>query len=158
MKKVLKWIVIIFVALMVIGFFAGKNKESSTGSNVGTSTPSTESPKPVAQAEVKPEIYKTTAKALFNDYEENEVAVDEKMKGKLIEVKGVVQAIDKDFLDNIIINLRTSNEFMPARMTMDSSSKSVALNLKKGQTVVITCEKMSRLVGSPSGRDCIFNQ
>ncbi|EHU9132986.1 hypothetical protein KZW37_002823, partial [Escherichia coli] len=93
---------------------------------------------------------------LFKAYDENEVATDEKMKGKLISVKGVVQSIDKDFTDSIIISLRTDNEFMPARMEMEDSEKSAAIALKKGQQVTVICERMSRIVGAPSGRDCVF--
>ncbi|AKJ42848.1 hypothetical protein SOASR032_23880 [Pragia fontium] len=165
MKKVLKWIAIIFVALIVIGALVGKDEDNASNSegkansvvaNTTTTTTSSapETPKPAP----KKEVYSTTAKALFNDYDANEVALDEKLKGKIIEVKGIVQSIDKDFLDNIVIELRTSNEFMPAQMTMDDNQKSVASSLKKGQTVIITCKKMTRIMGSPSGDDCVFNK
>ncbi|WP_214275981.1 OB-fold protein, partial [Escherichia coli] len=94
----------------------------------------------------------------FKEYEENEVATDEQLKGKLIAVRGIVQSIDKDFTDSIIIKFRTENEFMPARMEMQDSEKSTAAALKKGEQVTVICEKMSRIVGSPSGRNCVFAQ
>ncbi|MCW4948692.1 OB-fold putative lipoprotein (plasmid) [Enterobacter hormaechei subsp. xiangfangensis] len=40
-----------------------------------------------------------TAKALTAFYDENEVAADDKIGGRKVEVKGVVQSIDKDFND-----------------------------------------------------------
>ncbi|MCX0116691.1 OB-fold putative lipoprotein, partial [Escherichia coli] len=46
-------------------------------------------------------MYNTTARQLFKEYEENEVATDEQLKGKLIAVRGIVQSIDKDFTDSI---------------------------------------------------------
>lgn len=70
-------------------------------------------------------------KTAFKAYEENEVATDENMKGKLISVNGVVQSIDKDFTDSIIIGLQTDNQFMPARMEMENSEKATAVALKK---------------------------
>lgn len=101
-------------------------------------------------------IYKTTATELFSDYEKNEVNTDEKIKGKVVEISGSVQSIDKDFTDSIIIKLKTSNEFMPARLRIDDSQKQNAMMLNKGDEVTLRCQKMSRIMGSPSGRDCKF--
>lgn len=112
---------------------------------------------PAASAPAAPkEVLKVSAGQLFKAYEDNEVATDEGMKGKTVEVSGTVQAIDKDAFDNIVINLRTSNEFMPARMQMKDSEKAAAIAMKKGVKVAVQCEKVSRIVGSPSGRDCRF--
>ena len=159
MKKVLKWILYIFVGLMVIGYFAGKKEDGNTSTNSAQASQST-SVANASPAEAPPPqkpVYQTTARKLFNDYDENEVAVDEQLKGKLVAVTGIVQSIDKDFTDSIIINLKTDNQFMPARMDMKDSQKAAAIALKKGKQVVIVCEKMSRLIGAPSGRNCTFN-
>lgn len=55
---------------------------------------------------------------LFSAYHENEVAADDRYKGKKLLVIGTVASIDKDFLDNINVQLRTSNQFMPVAATM----------------------------------------
>lgn len=102
------------------------------------------------------EVVKISANQLFNAYDDNEVATDEGFKGKLIQVSGMVQAIDKDAFDNIVINFKTSNQFMPAHMKMQDSEKSAAMALKKGVKASVQCEKMSRIVGSPYGSDCRF--
>lgn len=86
MKKFFKWILYIIVALVVIGYFADDKKDSAA--NTSTSSEST----PAVAAPAK-EVYKTTANALFKDYDDNEVAADEKMKGKTIEVSGTVQSL-----------------------------------------------------------------
>lgn len=159
MKKVLKWIFYIFVGLMVIGYFAGKKEDGNTSTNSTQASQST-SVANASTAEATPPqkpVYQTTARKLFNDYDENEVAVDEQLKGKLVAVTGIVQSIDKDFTDSIVISLKTDNQFMPARMDMKDSEKATAMGLKKGKQVVIICERMSRVVGSPSGRKCVFN-
>lgn len=155
MKKFFKWVLYIIVALVVIGYFAD-DKKDSTANTANTSNTSTSSESTPAVAAPAKEVYKTTANALFKDYDDNEVAADEKMKGKTIEVSGTVQSIDKDFTDSIIVRLKTSNEFLPAMMGIQDSEKSTALALKKGQKVVITCERMTRVMGAPSGRDCVF--
>ena len=102
------------------------------------------------------EVVKITATELFNAYDDNEVATDNRIGDAMVEVSGVIQAIDKDFSDDVVINLRTSNEFMPARMHMDDTQKGVASQLKKGQKVAISCQKMRRVIGAPSGSKCIF--
>lgn len=102
-------------------------------------------------------IYRTTAKALTAMYDENEVAADDKIGGRKVEVKGVVQSIDKDFTGSVVVLLQSGNEFMPARFGMEETEKNQAASLRKGQTVSILCEKMMFLIGSPSGSRCLFN-
>lgn len=153
MKKFFKWVLYVFIGLIVIGYLVGKDKD--TGSSTSTQTEQTsESSQPTKPQK---EIYQISASKLFSAYDENEVATDEDIKGKLVAVTGIVQSIDKDFTDSIIISLKTSNQFMPARMEMKDSEKGTALKLKKGKQVVITCDRMSRVVGAPSGRSCVFN-
>ncbi|HEY4090057.1 MAG TPA: hypothetical protein VGN46_00975 [Luteibacter sp.] len=134
-------------------FIYGMATSSSSSSSSSISTASdhgdgnTSAPKP---------IYATTANRLAAEYERNEVAADDAMKGKVVRVSGTIQAIDKDFMDNVVVNLATSNEFMPARMQMVDAEKSAAAHLSKGQTIDVECDQMSRVVGSPSGRNCRF--
>ena len=103
------------------------------------------------------DVYRTTAKALTAMYDENEVAADDKIGGRKVEVKGVVQSIDKDFTGSVVVLLQNGNEFMPARFGMEETEKPKASSLRKGQTVSIICEKMMFLIGSPSGSRCRFN-
>jgi hypothetical protein len=93
---------------------------------------------------------------LFNAYDENEVATDEKLKGVIIEITGTVQSIDKDFMDDINISLRSTNEYMPVNLTMEKSEKETAINLRKGQKITARCKQISKTMGSPYGRKCIF--
>ena len=156
MKKFFRWVFYIIVAFILLGFFLGKDKNAASDSaSQSTSTNATDQSE-AAPAPQKP-VYQTTARKLFSAYDENEVATDEELKGKLVAVTGIVQSIDKDFTDSIIISLKTDNQFMPARMDMKDSQKAAAMSLKKGKQVVIVCERMSRIIGAPSGRDCTFN-
>lgn len=115
---------------------------------------------PPAQQEPKSspdkEIYQTTARHLFAEYEQNEVATDERIKDKKVILLGVIQAINKNAFNTIVVNLYTNNQFMPAMMGMNDSVKARVLNLKKGDKVAITCESISRIMGSPSGANCMF--
>jgi uncharacterized protein YecT (DUF1311 family) len=68
-----------------------------------------------------------------------------------------VQEVAKDFTDFVVISLATSNEFMPAQMSMKDSERSHAATLKPGMTVAIVCQRMQRIMGSPSGSKCRFS-
>jgi hypothetical protein len=101
-------------------------------------------------------VYKTTASALYKDYETNEVATDRKIGGAIVEVSGTIASIDKDFADNAVINLVAGNEFLPASFLLVDTQKAIAGTLAKGQTIVIRCQKMIRIIGSPHGTDCLI--
>lgn len=102
-------------------------------------------------------IYQTNAKALARLYGENEIAADDKIGNRKVEVSGTIKNIRKDFKDDVVIELDTGNQFMPARLRMDDEERSKAAKLKKGQKTTITCEKMKLLIGSPSGSSCVIN-
>ncbi|RRZ95797.1 hypothetical protein [Erwinia sp. 198] len=153
MKKVVKWVFFIIVALIVVRALTGPGEQSKGAANAGQA----QQGGTAAASSPQKEVYRISATKLFKDYEANEVATDEAMKGKLIAVTGTVQSIDKDFTDAIIIRLKTPNQFMAASMEMQDSEKNTALTLKKGSQVEVVCQRMSRIIGTPSGRRCVFN-
>ena len=65
-----------------------------------------------AKGDEKPIAVKATD--LVDEYHRNEVAADERYKGKLLTVVGQVAAIEKDAFDNIVVRLKTANPFMGA--------------------------------------------
>ncbi|HFU6583100.1 TPA: hypothetical protein ACGPD6_004365, partial [Klebsiella pneumoniae] len=102
-------------------------------------------------------IYRTTAKALAELYSANEVAADDKIDGRNVEITGTVQDITKNFANDVVLKLESDNRFMPVSLSMEDTEKSKASKLKKGQKITITCEKMQLFIGAPSGRNCTFN-
>lgn len=146
MKSFFKWVGIVVVGLFVIGIFAGGSKKDG-----GQASAVAE-----AAASKARDVVKISSGDLFKAYDDNEVATDERLKDKDIQVSGTVQAIDKDAFDNIVVNLKTSNEFMPTHLKIKDSEKAAAIALKKGVKAIVQCQKMSRIVGSPYGSDCTF--
>lgn len=145
MLKIIKWIAIVFVGLVVIAMIFGDDKKgSSSGSSSSESAESAPTVEP----------YRTTARELAAAYEENEVATDMRIDKRPVEITGVVKAITKDFTDDVVIQLATSNQFMSASINLADGHESTAANLKKGQKVTFLCQKMMSLMGSPAGRDC----
>jgi hypothetical protein len=102
------------------------------------------------------EVISFTATNLFEAYDNNEVSTDIELKGKIVEVTGRVQSVDKDVFDNIRVGLVTPNQFMSASMHVGESEEAKTAALQKGQFVVFRCLKMKRWVGSPSGDDCVL--
>ena len=90
-------------------------------------------------------------------YKENEVAADDEIGGRKVEVTGIVQDITKNFANDVIVRFESGNQFMPASLSMEDTERLRATKLKKGQKITIICEKMQLFIGSPSGRNCTFN-
>lgn len=102
-------------------------------------------------------VYRTTAKALAELYKANEVAADDKIGGRKVEVTGTVQDITKNFANDVVLKLESDNRFMPVSLSMSDSEKTKASKLIKGQKITVTCEKMQLFIAAPSGGNCTFN-
>lgn len=152
MKKIFKWLLGIFVALIVIGMFVDKKDAGAPGST----SASTASPSSGETTEAKPTepALAVSAGELFKAYNANEVAADQKYKGKTLLISGSVQSIDKDFMDKIVVKLSTSNEFMPVHAQLGKEHEQLAAQLAKGAKVKWSCTGGGLIVGSPILRDC----
>lgn len=102
-------------------------------------------------------VYRTTAKELVKLYKANEVAADDKIGGRKVEMTGIVQDITKNIANDVVHKLESGNRFMPVSLSMADSEMAQASKLKKGQKITVTCEKMQLFIGAPSGGNCTFN-
>lgn len=93
---------------------------------------------------------------LFNAYQANEVAADNRFKGQKLLVTGTVASIDKDFLGGLVLRLSIPNEFMSTMCSMHKSDASSLAQLSKGESVRVLCTGGGMTIGSPSLRDCTF--
>ena len=82
-----------------------------------------------------------SASKLYKEYNENEIAADEKYKGKIIEVTGVIRDIGNDIMDNAYITL-VGNEYF-GDIQCYFNEKSVVAKLSKGKKITV--------IGSCSG-------
>ncbi|MFO0667430.1 MAG: hypothetical protein U0174_26000 [Polyangiaceae bacterium] len=149
----------LFGGCMVCGAIGAASKNQGGQLTNGRGTPPGPAREPEAPVAVAPppkrEAIAITATQLFNDYTANEVAADEKYKGQLLLVSGSISAIDKDFLNHVIVRLRSPNEFMPVDAKLDDSERSKAGSLAKGQSVRLLCQGRGRLIGRPQLVDCV---
>jgi len=138
---------------------ATKDARASSNATAPATAPAAAKPVAPARAAKAPEKAESvSAMALWRAYQANEVAADDDFKGKLLEVTGEVAKIDKDFMDDIVVNLRSGNQFMATHAYVEDSEKSAAKHLSKGDTVTLRCTGGGMIIGSPVLRDCTFKR
>lgn len=131
--------------VVVIGALlaCGKSHSSSSTSapekaKPGATKPAAD-PKPAAE-KVKP--IGASAPELMKAYKENEVAADQKYKGKRIITGGIVGEIKKDVMDNIYVTIGTGKQFeIPVvQAFFDDEWASKAASLKRGDKLFAECD------------------
>lgn len=147
LKKLLKWILIIVIGLIVLGFIGAMLSDDEPSTAASTNT--------TADAPVETAI-PVTAQQLFDAYDSNEVAADKQYKGQLLQISGTVASIDSGLTDNAQVQLATSNDFMNVSATGDENFDNAAASLNKGQSVTLLCRGEGEVIGSPMVGDCVI--
>lgn len=99
-----------------------------------------------------PEI-QVTASQLLASYNENEVAADNIYRGRIIEVSGTIESIDKDAFDNVIVSLAGgASQSVYARL--QKTERLIAANLSPGDGQTMVCRGEGRTVGTPVLTEC----
>lgn len=88
---------------------------------------------------------KTTASNLYQDYDDNEVAADEKYKDKKIAVTGTIQDIGKDVMDDAYITLNTG-KYGIVQCSFNNSK--MVKTLSKGDRVTIVGNCSGKTLGN----------
>lgn len=78
-----------------------------------------------------------SASQLYSDYKQNELAADEKYKGKMIEVSGTVATIEEMFGQKFV-TLNTGDILGKIQCFLDDSEGSKAASLTVGQQITLT--------------------
>lgn len=95
-----------------------------------------------------------TASDLWSEYDANEVLADRKYKGHLLLVTGVVDSIDKDFMDQPHVSLKGNDVIGTVRCSFSKDQEDVLMGLSKGQTVSVIGKCDGRLLGDPEISGC----
>lgn len=95
-----------------------------------------------------------SAREIASDYDDNEVAADQKYKGKILEVSGIVASIDSSVGDQAIVQLVGKNEFQTVSTQGNNDFTQYATTLKKGQNVVLICKGDGEVIGFPQLKNC----
>ena len=106
------------------------------------------------EAEVSAEdAIKVKSTELEKAYDENEVAADEKYKGKSLLVSGTVESINKGIGDDMYVTLGEGSFVIGCDAYFADDHKDDLKSLKKGQKVTVLCQGDGKLMG-PQLRGC----
>ena len=104
------------------------------------SSKNTLSPAPITVARpvpTKQSIPLISAEQLFEDYEENEIAADNRYKGRLFRIEGEVSKIGKDITDQPYIVLNTYNCIFKVQCFLSHTSVEKAGRLVPGDPATL---------------------
>ena len=108
-------------------------------------TGSTESDEDTKEVQSKTPSYTLSADQLYREYESNEVAADEKYKGKIIIVYGEIQDIGKDIMDEPYIVIGGGGFLDGVQCSFTKSQGSSIASLSKGQNVKVKGEVSGKM-------------
>ncbi len=80
---------------------------------------------------------KIDAITLYSEYEQNAIRADESYKGKILEVQGSVNKIDKDVFDKEYILFYSNNIFAGVQCKLKGSETSKASSLNPGDEITV---------------------
>jgi len=157
------WPAKIFAGLIVfgiIGSFIGKNIDYShqnTPLPQGVTDPGQRPKSPqmneVLHHDFTPPQGSISAKYLYNVYEANEIAADERFKGKTFEVYGIIGSIEKNIANQPYVSLDAGTlSFVNCRFSKDKIS--CLVSLEKGMMIVIEGTCSGKTVTSINLHDC----
>ena len=89
---------------------------------------------PKITADTKPNLI-VSARKLYKEYNANEIAADEKYKGKIIQVTGIIRDIGNDIMDNAYITLIGDQYFGDIQCYF--KEKSIVAGLSKGKRISV---------------------
>lgn len=91
---------------------------------------------------------RTTAPELYAAYHDNEVAADQKYKGKTLRIRGTVVGIAKDVLNHPYVSLAGS-QVGTVHLTFGDSSAGQLAKLHRGMNIEVTCRGDGMVIGIP---------
>ncbi len=152
--------VIVFIAIVGNSSEDKGNKQTSQAQpqqaeNKVSETANKKEEKPAEPEKLTPQVTVTSAN-ISKEYSENEVAADEKYKGKIIEISGKVVSIDNGTFDNeMIVKLADGQyDFYAPWCYMKPSEKEKVLSFKKGQQITLIGKGDSATMKSPILKEC----
>lgn len=147
MKKILKWVGIVFGVLIVLGIIANAGSssktpstDSATGNKKEVITEQTsdtnkavEEPK---QVEVPMEVVTLT---FISDFDKNQLSAEEKYKDKLVKLTAYIKNISEDIMGTPFLSLQptTDQYYFGTTIQCLFKAKSELTSLENGKSVVV---------------------
>jgi hypothetical protein len=95
-----------------------------------------------------------SAETLIADYAKNEVAGDQKYKGKKLKVTGEIKSITSGIGDEPVVHLGKAGELEFETVMVEDLDKASAAKLEKGKSITVVCKCDGEFIGSPVLKQC----
>ena len=92
-----------------------------------------------------------TADQVYSDYQNNEVAAQQKYQGRVNRICGVVDEIELNLFNQPVISLDAS---LLGSVSIEGVDTASAANISKGSAAVFECNKINELLGNPVLAEC----
>lgn len=148
MKKFLKWGVIVFIGLIVIGVIAGAGKSGNTTPTPGSNNAATQKQEEQAPAKEPKQV---EAAEIADDFDGNQVAAESKWNGKYVQFTAVVSNITDSGLSFTNVG---SKQFSLTQISCRVSDKQSLLSLKNGESVTVKGTIGKQTIGVIDMTDC----
>ena len=94
-----------------------------------------------------------TADALFDEYQKDKVAADQKYKGKVLTITGTVDIVKVGLSGNPYVTMKTSNLVLRVQFLFKKKDESALSRLRKGDQATIR-GRVSGRIGNVLLEDC----
>lgn len=132
---------------IIVGMLGSPDKEK----NISTTKPETTTP---AQESTPTKV---NLRKFLAEFDENQLAAEEKWSGNLIEFTGTVSNISGSSNNPYVSFKSESDEFLGASITCRTlKDSSQATSLKNGQSVIVVGVVKDQSLGTVDLRDCVF--
>ena len=151
MKKLIKWGLIGFLGLIVLGML-GSSGSKEKSSSVEQSTPKEEQTGEVQLAET----VKVSMQEFIAEFDKNQLSAEEKYEGKIVELSAYIDNISEDILGSPFLKLKpTSQEYyFETGIQCFFEDKSELISLENGQKVTIRGEFDAQSLGNILIKEC----
>ena len=127
--KIVTGILAVVAFFIIIAAIGGSGDTKSGDVVAGEKKQTVETP---AESSIK-----ISAIQLQREYEANQVAADQKYKGKILEISGTVKDIGKDILDTPYVSFKTDGLLFTVQCMFSKSDTDGLVSLKQGQSIVL---------------------
>jgi len=150
MKKLLKWVGIVFAGLLVLGIVIDATESPEQRAIVLAEMAN-------AEREAMESLPLFTASEIARAYDANTVAADQQFKGKRFKVTGTVDNINTDFMGNPYLTLRGGvNQFMEPQFAFNENQSEQLASVKPGEKVTLVCVGRGDVAKTPMSGDCVM--
>lgn len=147
LKKIIKYVLIGFVGLLVLGAIFGGSSKDKGAENKATAKP---------EAQKAPEVQKVEILAFVKEFDDNQLSAEDKYKGKYVEFTGYIKNISEDITGSpfLSINPKSDQYYFGTYIQCFFKDKSELTALKNGQRATVQGKVDSQTLGNIMVKDC----